>query len=571
MEKQCKLDCINHVYNHLVKYTNNIIIDLVCDSIESDVIINFLFLQIKNLNIPFLKLLFHVFKESEYMRDLINNSMIELLIASFDNTETFIEMFNWFDEFGYTSDSINHSIITEIYIQGNKYPTINKYVYLIIDKINISNIVYNKTIFFMYDDINIIIKYFSKNKDIINTMIIKCYYYNAINTLKQIQYKNKINFFDVEWYLLSPECFNNHMINSERNPYENNIFAEKWTEYICCALRWDYLPLMINKLTLPMWKKISNYFYMGYLTNRFITVLFHQMKINNIPYEKLKSKNLKFNPVDSLDYLQENNLYNIFKNNQGYIIKNKQLIELEIAQDTTVLSVAAMLVIFEEKKIEALIEIIFESSLNMSQKYDSEIKYTDNLLKNNQLGWNDKQIKTYENFKIIMAKIIDQANLSHDLVTKYNSFIPIVNNNMPYSYQLRYINNILNLYNKLTLKKYKDVCNMIYSNCIKLKQLYIKDIRKETNTDLDNKLFFVLPKNATIFDKFRNLIENSECYDYSCEQSNKFWIDELHDNKLIQNIVKNMLAKYHVPIQEIIPILYNCYSYYATEEHLFLE
>ena len=418
MEKQSKLDCINHVYNNLVKYTNNKIINFVCDSIENDIIINFLFLQIKGVNIPFIKLLFHTFKNSPYMRDLINNSMIELLIASFDDSNIFFEMFTWFQEFGYNSNTINPNIITVLYIHANKFPKINKYIHIIINQINISNIVHYRSIFFIYDDIDIIKKYISKNKDILTKMLIKCYYYNSINILKQIQYKNKLNFFDIEWYLLSPECFNNHMINSERNPYENNIFAEKWTEYICCALRWDYLPLMINKLTVPMWKKISNYFYMGYLTNRFVTILFHQMKINNILFENLKSKNLKFNPADSLDYLQENNLYNIFKNNEGYIIKNKQLTDMKIAQETTVVSVASMLVIFEEKNIEGLIEIIFDTSLNMSQKYDLEIIYIDNLLKNNQLGWNDKQIKTYENFKIIMAKIIDQANLSQDLVTK---------------------------------------------------------------------------------------------------------------------------------------------------------
>jgi hypothetical protein len=81
MEKQSKLDCINDVYNNLVKYTNNNIIDIVCDSIETDVIINFLFLQIKGSNIPFIKLLFHTFKNSPYMRDIINNSMIELLLG----------------------------------------------------------------------------------------------------------------------------------------------------------------------------------------------------------------------------------------------------------------------------------------------------------------------------------------------------------------------------------------------------------------------------------------------------------------------------------------------------------
>ena len=119
MEKQSKLDCINHVYNNLVKYTNNKIINFVCDSIENDIIINFLFLQIKGVNIPFIKLLFHTFKNSPYMRDLINNSMIELLIASFDDSNIFFEMFTWFQEFGYNSNTINPNIITVLYIRIN--------------------------------------------------------------------------------------------------------------------------------------------------------------------------------------------------------------------------------------------------------------------------------------------------------------------------------------------------------------------------------------------------------------------------------------------------------------------
>jgi hypothetical protein len=112
---------------------------------------------------------------------------------------------------------------------------------------------------------------------------------------------------------------------------------------------------------------------------------------------------------------------------------------------------------------------------------------------------------------------------------------------------------------------------MIYDSCIQLKQIYIKKIRIDTNTKLDHKISFVIPDIASIYDQFKYLIENSECYDYSQDHTNKFWIDELSDNKTIRNIVRNMLTKYHVAIQEIIPVLYNYYSHYATEEHFFLE
>jgi hypothetical protein len=368
---------------------------------------------------------------------------------------------------------------------------------------------------------------------------------------------------------MTPECFNKHMDNINRNPYENETFCNAWIEYICTALHWDYLPSIIIKMTNPMWRKLSNYFYMGYLTPVFIRVLFHQMKLNHIPYEKLKSNTLKFMESDYTEYLKETNTYDLFKNTKGLVIRNTSL--SEIALETTVISVVSMLVIFTEKRIDALTDIIFDSSLNMSKKYTNEIKYIDELLTNNQLGWDTKLIKTYENFKLIMKRIMDDADLSQDLVNKYNSFLPLAHNNMPYTYQLRYLNHFINIYKKITIKKFKDEFKMIYDSCIKLKHEYLKELRKDTNTKLDHNIIFVLPECSTIFDEFVNLIENCDNYDYSKEYNNKFWIDELSDNKLIRNIVRNMLSKYHVPIQVIIPILYNYYSYYATEEHFFLE
>jgi hypothetical protein len=50
----------------------------------------------------------------------------------------------------------------------------------------------------------------------------------------------------------------------------------------------------------------------------------------------------------------------------------------------------------------------------------------------------------------------------------------------------------------------------------------------------------------------------------------------LKENLQIEELKKEYSAeqiasKHNVPIQKITPILYNYYSYYATEEHFFLE
>jgi hypothetical protein len=120
---------------------------------------------------------------------------------------------------------------------------------------------------------------------------------------------------------------------------------------------------------------------------------------------------------------------------------------------------------------------------------------------------------------------------------------------------------------KLFQSKYEKQYNIL----ITLRQDYIKRIRKDTNTNLDPSVVFTPPENSTIYDQFKNLIENSENVEFIHEDRNQFWINKLSDNKLIQRIVRNMLQKYHVAIQEITPVLYNYYFQYATEEHFFLE
>jgi hypothetical protein len=170
-----------------------------------------------------------------------------------------------------------------------------------------------------------------------------------------------------------------------------------------------------------------------------------------------------------------------------------------------------------------------------------------------------------------MQRINDEANLAQEIIDKYNSIIPLVTHNLPIYYQFRHINNILTIYSKLKINSFKIEFEKIYNTCMKFKLECIKDIRIDTHSNLDPNKIYTLPTNPSIFDEFINLIENSGCVDYSYENMNSHWVNELKDNKTIRNIVYNMLYKYYIPIQEIIPVLYKYYSYYATEEHFFLE
>jgi hypothetical protein len=313
---------------------------------------------------------------------------------------------------------------------------------------------------------------------------------------------------------------------------------------------------------------------MGKLSLIFVQVLLHQMKLYHIPYEKLKSNTLLFNNKSHcVPYLIALNIYKLYStdNNES----GKKVVPIPLlsgnALETSVCSVPSMIAIFTEKRIDALAEIVFDSCTNMSKKYISELKYIDELLNTNQLGWDEKIIQTYNNFKLIMQRIIDEANMTQLILNKYNSFIPIVMNDLPPSFQLRCVNEMLIMYSKIKIKLFKNELEKIYNTCMTLKHECIKVFRKETLCELDPKQIFVLPENPSIFDEFVNLIENSGCTEYIYEGQNKHWIKELHDNKTIQNIVHNMLFKYYVPIQEIIPILYRYYSYYATDEHFFLE
>jgi hypothetical protein len=95
MIDQTKDECINNIYQDLLRYSNEKLANLFSYNIELDIIINFLFLQIKGKNTDLLQLLWYIFRKYDYMRYLINDSMIDLLIASFDDSITFFEIFKF--------------------------------------------------------------------------------------------------------------------------------------------------------------------------------------------------------------------------------------------------------------------------------------------------------------------------------------------------------------------------------------------------------------------------------------------------------------------------------------------
>ena len=237
--------------------------------------------------------------------------MIDLILSSFDDNIVFFEIFKWYEEFSYSDESINPNITLALYTQARKFPKLKSYLHTIINRINNKDTIYYRSMFFIYDEVDIIKPFFSKDLHIMEGMLIRSFQYNAINTLKQLQYKNKTKFFDMEWYLLDPDIFNKHMIDSKRNPYEDEKFSINWMQYICSALRWDYLPLIINHMTQPMWRVLIAAFYKGYITLPFIQTLFHQMKLHNIPYEKLQSRTLLFYDSDLSNYLKEINIYHL--------------------------------------------------------------------------------------------------------------------------------------------------------------------------------------------------------------------------------------------------------------------
>jgi hypothetical protein len=525
----------------------------ICNYIDKGELTQFLILLIKNKNCTLLQFLWTVFKDFDKMRQTINTSMIHLLLSSLDENITFFEMFKWYEEFGSSGNSISSNIITVIYIKGITYPMLKPSIMKLISNQDNADNVNNRTIFFIYDEIDIIKPYVNNEIDDVKRYMIRSYWYDAINTLVEIQKIYKIPFYSVGWYLLSTPVFNQVISKYNQNIYDDIPFSNNFAKYICVSNRWEFLPDVLPKLTESMWKHIKTYFYMGYLTTRFVTVLFHQLKKHNISITKLKSNVLEFNPTSEfVEYLKQNNYYSTFSTEKQ---KNKVKEELDFLKDdildASIVSVTTMMVIFDENNFNALNEIVFDCSLYLSNRYKTEINYVDSLLKNDELGWDKKMIDTYNKFKKLMNYIIDQGNIGQELATKFNAYLPLESIEFNTPYKLRIINSMISTYNKLKIKKFQEEYNMIYTNCIAFKVTLVNDINILSRFYINTKTTHENSINKLLLD----LIENCDNYTFSKRHCNQNILDLLKYNTYIQCLVKLMLDIFQIPIQDILPVL----------------
>jgi hypothetical protein len=548
-------DILPAVKNKLLLQLNEESSNSICEFITKCELSQFLLLIIKNKNCVLLQFLWYVFKEFNCIRKIVNNSMIHMLLTSLDDTIIFFEIFKWYNEFGCDANLLSINIITLIYLKGINYPKIKPLIMDIIVRLNNFENVRDRTVFFIYDELSIIKPFITNNIDNIKRMMIRSYWYDSVDTLCEVQRQVKLSFFSIGWYLLSVPAFNHIVLKNNINIYEDVSFSCNFANYICISNRWEYIPYIIRKLTDRMWKRIQLYFYCGSLTIEFVTVLFHQIKKQNIDINKLISSSLQFNSHSKfVQFLKDNNYYNIFISNKNKT-KTKELFEAveslkDEILDASIIAVSPMMVIYTEKNFDALYEISFDCSLNLSNRYKSEIKYIDSLLENDDLGWDKNMIDRYSEYKKYMNYIFDQLNIGNELVTKFNSYLPLEHLEFNPPYRLRIINNIISIYNKLKIKKFQEEYNKVYENCIAIKIDIVNNMNILTEYHIQNKL-----KKDPIIVDFLDLIENSSNYSFTKSNKNNDVINLLKHNPQIQSKVKFMLDHLQLPIEEILPIL----------------
>jgi len=520
----------------------------ICKFIFDNQLLQFLLLLIKNKNMHLLQFLWTVFKEIDDVRFLINECMIYMLLASLDDNICFFEMFKWYEEFGCCTKNISSNTITALFLKGAVFPEIKSFIIKLINTLDNFDNVNNRTIFFIYDEVDIIKPYIKNEAENIKRFMIRCYWFDSINTLIKIQNTVKLPFFGVGWYLLSTPVFNQIMTKFSKNFYEHDSFSNNFANYLCVSNRWEFLPTIIQNITEGMWNKFSLYFYMGRLTERFVCVLIHQMNKYKIPLTKLKSNVLYFNHTSKyVEFLKINKYYDIFSTEgmKDKIIKSVDSF-VDGILDASLPAVTCLMVIFECNNIDAIHEIVFDCSLYLSNRYKSEIKYIDSLLSNNDLGWTKKMIDIYTDFKLQMTEIMNDGHLGQKLVTKYNAYLPLETSGYSAPCKLKIINSILNMYSTLKIKKFKEEYKFVYNTCIGIKESIIIELK------LIMKDIFSKP--SKIDKDFVNLITNDDNYNYSNNNYNCV-LDLLKYNIDIQTKVQFMVEILQVPIISILPIL----------------
>ena len=610
MGKKTKVDtkqvernaCINYIKKEMNEKFSEEFKNMIIDIFSKDGLVKFIVLQFPLNNSEFLQVLFDTFKGSKYIKKLLNRNMAHLLLASIPYPHCYLEMCKWYSVCGYDPELMNENIMALLYLAGINNPEIKPYIHKIYKTMNMKDYVINRIMYYVHDDADIIVPYINKEKILkskatenkvanpirveMNKIILRCFQYDAINTLMRIQKELKLPFYNVTWFMLGVMGFEKVCEINKINPYDNQLFIIDWIENVCIMSRWDYLPIMVPKLTENMWKVVMIHFYKGAYEVHFVITLFHLMKKNNIPITKLVDKKYVFNNKSPyVNYLKINNLYEVFStdNSKETLIKLADTPVYSNVLETTLTSVTTLFGIFNDRSTDTLLSLLFEGGMYMSNKFAQELEYIDSLIYDDLLGWNETIIKSYENFKKICNIVIEDGKTSQLLTTIYNSYYVLeTTEKFPELYNLRYINKILNIYNKFNSNIYKQNFKIIYDNCIKIKFDILKIVRPLYKSKIKDDELFVLPSERVIkegdeplrnniYDHFENLIENYDNLEDSDKKQEQFFIDMLKDDKKIQGNVRFLLNNCYIPLSPVLRVLYNYWGYYAKEECYFLE
>ena len=210
--------------------------------------------------------------------------------------------------------------------------------------------------------------------------------------------------------------------------------------------------------------------------------------------------------------------------------------------------------------------------IDLCHKYKTETDYIETLIYDDLLGWDERMMTNFNNFKKFIEIVKKDAIFARTVSNKWNSFFSIEYSDLPDPYKLRYVNEIIEEYPKIKFKYYKDDLKVPYEKAIQIKKLTLGILRNYYKCPVkDPSEFYVLPECATVVEKFIDLIENSKEYRHTYSHLNEKYIDMLKDCKPLQILVKVAITTFFVPLQEMTSIVYNTYGDYAKEEYYFLE
>jgi hypothetical protein len=436
--------------------------------------------------------------------------------------------------------------------------------------------------FFNNDDAKIVLP-FATNIESITVIISNAHKFDAINILMEIDSKTtkskfakeRTNFYGIAWYFLSPTAFYKVMELKNINPYENKQFEIQWISYICYMSRWDYLPSMIQNLTNDMWNVMAQYFYDGKLTLCFVMTLVHLMDKYKIPISNLKLDYKYFPPNSNYaQFLKDTFRYNTFttEGDKDKVYKPLNVAMTDTAWNSSVNTIPVMFQVFLSKEIVELSVILGEMLIDICHKYKTETDYIETLIYDDLLGWDERMMTNFNNFKKFIEIVKKDAIFTRTVSLKWNSFFSIEYSDLPEPYKLRYVNEIIEEYPKIKFKYYKDDLKLPYEKAIQIKKLTLGILRNYYKCPVkDPTEFYVLPECATVIEKFIDLIENSKEYKHTYSHLNEHYINMLKDCKPLQILVKVAITRFFVPLQEMTSIVYNTYGDYAKEEYYFLE